>query len=206
MTNERQQTLRDILVFTLLVAIGVAGRWGQPDWEFTPIAAAAVFAGFYFSRIAVAALVPLAILVVSDLRLPAYENAPELVIKYATMTVSVLFGRLLAERRGGWSAAWRWGVCGLAPATLFFVVTNFAVWVFQGLYPKTIAGLAQCYTAGVPFFRSMLAGDLVYLAAIFGCWALAVLWESSGASQTQAAAIARPGQPPLQRRPPAARR
>ena len=49
-TQDRQRNLQDLLVFFLLIAIGVAGRWGQPEWCFTPTAAAAIFAGLYFSR------------------------------------------------------------------------------------------------------------------------------------------------------------
>ena len=55
MNQNRQQTVQDLLVFALLVAIGVAGRWGQPEWCFTPTAAAAIFAGYYFSRVSIAA-------------------------------------------------------------------------------------------------------------------------------------------------------
>jgi hypothetical protein len=157
----------------LLVGIGVAGRWAQPEWCFTPTAAVAVFAGFYFSRFAIAALVPMAVLVISDLILPAYDSLAVMMATYAVMTVPVLFGRLLRRRHSTWSTAWRWAVCGLLPAVLFYVVTNFAVWAFQSDYPKTLAGLAACYWAAVPFFRWMVAGDVVYLAAIFGCWALA---------------------------------
>ena len=74
MNRQRQETVSELLVFALLVAIGVAGRWGQPDWEFTPTAAAAIFAGWYFQRALVAALVPVAILAASDLLLPAYDS------------------------------------------------------------------------------------------------------------------------------------
>jgi hypothetical protein len=168
-----QNNVRELLVFLLLVAIGVAGRWGQPYWEFTPVAAAAVFAGFYFSRLAVAALVPIAILAVSDRLLPAYDNLPVLAMKYATLAWPILFGRLIANSPGGWRSWWRWGVCGLAPATLFFATTNLAVWMFQSNYPKTLAGLVQCYAAAVPFYRSMLFGDVFYLTLLFGCCALA---------------------------------
>jgi hypothetical protein len=61
-TQDRQRNLQDLLVFFLLIAIGVAGRWGQPEWCFTPTAAAAIFAGVYFNRLAIAAMVPIAIL------------------------------------------------------------------------------------------------------------------------------------------------
>jgi hypothetical protein len=179
--NSRQQRFQgklgfqDVLVFALLIGIGVVGRWGQPTWEFTPVAAAAVFAGFYFSRAAIAALVPLATLAISDLLLPAHDNIPVLLTTYVAMTLPVWFGRMLRERRGGWDTAWRWAVCGLVPAVLFFFVTNFAVWAFQSDYERSLAGLTRCYVAAIPFFRAMVAGDVFYLAVLFSCWALAGL-------------------------------
>ena len=173
MNLERRQNVFDLLVFALLVAIGVAGRWGQPEWCFTPIAAAAVFAGFYFSRLAVAGLVPIAILAISDLLLPAYNSFLVMLATYAVMTVPVWFGRMLRGEHRGWGLAGRWMLCGLAPATLFFVVSNFAVWAFQSDYEQSLAGLTQCYVAAVPFYRWMLAGDLFYMAVLFACWTLA---------------------------------
>lgn len=173
MIHNRRQTAQDLLVFALLVAIGVAGRWGQPEWCFTPTAAAAIFAGYYFSRVAIAVMVPLAILAISDLALAAHSNWPVMFVTYAVMTVPVWLGRMMRSARGGWSTVTGWAACGFAPATLFWVVTNFAVWAFQSDYPKTLAGLAECYWAAVPFFRWMLAGDLFYLAILLGCLALA---------------------------------
>jgi uncharacterized protein DUF6580 len=172
MNHNRQQNLHDFLVFALLIAIGVAGRWGQPQWEFTPTAAAAIFAGFYFSRIAIAVLVPIAILAVSDLILPAHDSIPVMISTYAVMTVPVWFGRLHCGEHPRWLSAIRWVLFGLLPATIFYVVTNFAVWAFQSSYEKTLAGLGECYLAAVPFFRWMLWGDVFYLAVLLGCMAL----------------------------------
>ena len=118
-------------------------------------------------------MVPLAILAISDLLLPAHDNFAVMFATYTVMTVPVWFGRMLAGSQGGWSSAWRWAVCGIVPATLFWLVSNFAVWAFQSDYPKTIAGLMQCYWAAVPFFRWMLAGDVFYLSILFGCLMLA---------------------------------
>jgi hypothetical protein len=171
--QQRTSTAIDLAVFTLLIAIGVAGRWGQPEWCFTPTAAAAVFAGFYFSRAAVALLVPIAILGISDLALPAYDNIPVLLATYAVMTVPVWLGRMLRDQRGSWGALGWWALSGFAPATAFYLVSNFAVWAFQSDYETSLVGLVQCYAAAVPFYRSMLAGDLCYLVALFGCWVLA---------------------------------
>jgi hypothetical protein len=175
------ENVRDLVIFALLVAIGVAGRWGQPEWEFTPVTAAAIFAGCYFSRLFLAALVPVAILAISDMLLPAYNSVPVLIVKYAALVLPVLFGRLLTAGGEGKSLLWRWGVCGFVPATIFFLTTNFAVWAFQSDYSKDIAGLVQCYVAAVPFYRGMIAGDLFYLAVLFGCAAVAGerVWSTS---------------------------
>ena len=173
MNQNRQQTVQDLLVFALLVAIGVAGRWGQPLWSFTPTAAAAIFAGYYFSRVSIALWVPLAILAISDLLLPAHNNLGVMIATYAVMTVPVWLGSMMAGASSGRSSAWRLAVCGFVPATLFWVVSNFAVWAFQSDYEKTLGGLAECYWAAVPFYRWMLAGDLFYLSILLGCLALA---------------------------------
>ena len=170
MSSNRQQNLQDVLVFALLVGIGVAGRWGQPLWAFTPIAATAVFAGFYFSRVAIAAMAPIAILAVSDLLLPAYNSFAVMVVTYAAMIAPVWLGRMLrGENRFG-ATALKLAVCGFVPATIFFVASNFAVWAFQSSYEKSFAGLAECYGAAVPFYRWMLAGDVFYIAVLGACW------------------------------------
>jgi hypothetical protein len=85
MKRTQEQNLQDLVVFFLLVAIGVAGRWGQPEWCFTPIAAASLFAGLYFSRVGVALLVPIATLGISDVLLPPYNSIPVLLATYAIM-------------------------------------------------------------------------------------------------------------------------
>lgn len=173
MNRDRQQNVKDLLVFALLVAIGVAGRWGQPEWCFTPTAAAAIFAGLYFSRVGIAIMVPVATLAISDLILPAYDSIAVMIATYAVMIVPVWFGRLQRGEQARWLAASRWALFALLPATLFYIVTNFAVWAFQSNYEKTLAGLGQCYWAAVPFYRWMLAGDLFYLAVLLSCLVLA---------------------------------
>src|SRR6266851_1274615 len=61
----------------------------------------------------------------------------------------------------------------LLGAIQFFLVTNFGVWWLLGSFPKSAAGLAACYFAGVPFFWNTLAGDALYATLLFGGYALA---------------------------------
>src|SRR6478735_12517992 len=110
MNRNRQQNLQDLLVFALLIAIGVAGRWGQPEWCVTPTAAAAIFAGLYFSRLGIALMVPVTILAISDLLLPAYNSIPVMIATYVVMIAPVWFGRSQRAEQPRWLAASRWAL------------------------------------------------------------------------------------------------
>lgn len=187
------------VVFAMLVAIGVFGRWAQPDWSFTPIAAVALFAGCYFRNFAVAALAPLLAVALSNLALPRYDNVGVLFAVYIGFVLPVLLGRWLAAGRfasnstrrcdasqadSGYSLSGlplgRLAVCGVAPSATFFIITNFAVWLFRSDYERSLAGLAQCYAMAVPFYRGMLAGDLFYTTMLFGAAMLAgVTWKQA---------------------------
>jgi len=132
----------------------------------TPIAAMALLGGAEFSSKRAAFLVPLVALCLSDVVLGFYATAP---VVYACFAFTVCLGFWVRGRR---SAA-RIAVAAIASAVLFFVATNFAVWAAGTLYPRTGAGLAACYVAAIPFFRNLLAGNLIYSALLFGALALA---------------------------------
>jgi len=179
----KQNTIIPGVVFCLLVAIGVVGRWGQPDWCFTPMAAVTLFAGYYFAHRLTALLVPLSVMAISDTLLPAYDRLGVMLAVYTILLMPVLLGGLL-RRKMTFS---RMAASVTIPATAFWLVSNFAVWCFRDLYPHTAAGLVTCYAAAIPFFRSMLVGDLFYVTLIFGSCALV----TKGALATSAAAVKR---------------
>jgi len=167
-----RETLRELAVFCLLLAIGIVGRWAQPAWNFTPLAAVTALGGYYFRQRIAAVLLPMSVLAISDLLLPTHDSWPVLASVHLMMIVPLLLGRRARTQEGrqrGISLA----LCGVLPATSFFLVTNFAVWAFKGTYDKTLEGLAMCYTAGLPFYRGMLLGDLFYLTILLGCLAIA---------------------------------
>ena len=53
-------------------------------------------------------------------------------------------------------------------AVLFFLVSNFGVWVGSTMYPPTGGGLLACYAAGLPFFNHSLLSNLFYCTVLFG--------------------------------------
>ncbi len=167
-----RENLRELAVFFLLLAIGVLGRWAQPAWNFTPLAAVTMLGAYYFRHLLPALLLPTSMLVVSDLLLPVHDSMLVLVSVHAMMLLPLLLGRATRTSEG-WRRRMLWVAGGVLPACAFFVVTNFAVWAFQSTYAKTLDGLFACYIAGLPFFRAMLAGDVLYLTILTGCLVLA---------------------------------
>lgn len=133
--------------------------------NFTPIAAMALFGGACLGRRWLAFAAPLGALLLSDMVLGFY---PELAFVYLSTAATVLIGWALAKR----ITALGVGAAALAGSLLFFAVTNFGVWLVMDYYPKTLAGLAACYVAAVPFFQNTLAGDLFFAAILFGGFAL----------------------------------
>ncbi|MBN1852765.1 MAG: hypothetical protein JW829_08570 [Pirellulales bacterium] len=178
----KHSVLHDMAVFILLLAIGIFGRWGQPAWAFTPIAAVAIFSGFYFGFRFVSVLVPLAILGISDFMLPAYGSRGVMFVLYVAMTAPVALGWYLRRPARGLARIACWSMVGLMPAILFYLTTNWAVWFFQGAalgYAPSLEGLLACYAMAIPFFRMMLAGDIVYLGVLFGAYAVAARFAPS---------------------------
>lgn len=162
--------IAEIGVFLGLVALGVAGRLLPHEPNFTPVAAAALFAGFFMRHGSFAACVPLATLLISDAVLGVYDYKVMAVV-YLCMLAPVLFRQVLKRRLSGWSV----GLGAVSSSTLFFVATNFAVWLFSGMYARTFQGLVECYVMALPFFRGTLLGDLVWSSLLFGGYGLVVL-------------------------------
>ena len=135
--------------------------------NFTPIGAMALFSGAYLGRKGVIAFAaPLGALLLSDLVLGFYRGMPTV---YFSVALVVIIGWLSLQRL----SPLRIGAAAIASSVLFFVVTNFGMWLSSGFYPRTLAGLEACYIAAIPFFQNTVAGDLFYATLLFGGWKIA---------------------------------
>jgi hypothetical protein len=52
--------------------------------------------------------------------------------------------------------------------TSFFIVSNYAVWAGSDMYPRTLAGLRDCYIAALPFYRNDLISTGILAGLVFG--------------------------------------
>lgn len=150
-----------------LIALTAIVRIAPHPLNFTPAGALALFAGAHLRDRRLAYMAPLVAMLLGDLVIGFHPMMP---VVYACFAAAVGIGELLRAHRKKFLPV---AGAALAASVLFFVVTNFAWWVFGGAYPKDLAGLAACYAAGIPYFRNTLLGDALYTAALFGGMALA---------------------------------
>jgi hypothetical protein len=159
-----------------LIALAALTRLLPHPHNFTPIGAIALFGAAYFHRQWALLLVPFAALFLSDL---AINN----------LIYSDLYGGKFVLFSSFWNYisfgaamligyAWLSGKvnlprvfgASLSASAVFFLVSNFSVWIGSGMYPANLAGLLACYTAGIPFLGNTVMGDLFFSAALFGAY------------------------------------
>ena len=87
-----------------------------------------------------------------------------MVFVFAGYALSTLAGRwFLRENR----TPSRWGAAIGCGAAIFYLVSNFSMWL-AGFYPQTAAGLLACYIAGLPYLGIALVADSIYATLLFG--------------------------------------
>lgn len=158
-----------LVVLACMILAAAASRLIPHPPNVASITAVALFGGAYLSDRRLACFIPLTALFLSDLILGFYSH---MWVVYGSFALVVCVGFLLRMRRTPLAIAG----AALASSILFFVITNFAVWVFGSLYPKTIEGFLACYVAAIPFFQNTLLGDALYSIVLFGGFALFERW------------------------------
>jgi hypothetical protein len=149
----------------LLIVIGVLSRLVPHPANVTAVGALAVFSGSRYGT-AKALAITVCTMLVSDMVLGFHAV---MWATYGCFALSVLLARYFLRKRSVIRIA---GVT-LTSSILFYLVTNFAVWVVPGsMYPKTLTGLMESYIMALPFFRNSLIGDFSYSAIFFGSYAL----------------------------------
>jgi hypothetical protein len=147
---------------------------GYFPWNFAPVTAVCLFGGACLADRRMAFIVPLTVLVLSDIGIAALMGvrfglyAGQWVI-YACFFLDVCLGLWLRNRRNVATIA----AAGLLAETVFFLVTNFGIWQNSTtLYAHTTEGLIHCYIAAIPFFGRSLLSTAMYSTVLFGSYAL----------------------------------
>ncbi len=172
-----------IFSFVLLVLIASLYRIlpGRP-LGFAPQIAMALFSGSILRKQALSFAMPLLSMFISDLlyetlyalnltNIPGFYDGQW--VNYLLIASITLIGYAVHAFR------WTQILAGSVAGTLFYFLTsNFAVWIGGGLalnnlpYPKTLAGLTECYVAGLPFLSGSFLATVLFSGMLFGGYRL----------------------------------
>lgn len=154
-----------ILFASALVVTAVSWRIINHNFNFAPnlelITAVTVLAAIVLgARWAV--IVPLSSMIVSDLII---GNSSIFMFTWGAFAIigagAILLRKLNKQPKKQIIASIGFAV---ASSFAFFVITNFGVWL-QGWYPATPAGLITCFILAIPFYRTMLIGNIILVPA-----------------------------------------
>jgi len=120
----------------------------------------ALFGGSYLNK-KYAIILPMAVMLISDCFLGFHKTMP---FVYGSFLVASLIGIYLKNKVTTRTVIG----ASLLSSIVFYLVTNFGVWLTSGMYEMTLLGLTKCYVLAIPFFRNTLIGDLFYTVMMFG--------------------------------------
>lgn len=139
----------------ILLAFAVLSRFVIHIPNFTPVLAMAMFAGMVLPR-QKAIVLPIVLMALTDLILGFHST---MFFTWGSMILIAFIGEEMKSK----SSVTKVFGGGFFASILFFVISNFGVWLMTGLYPKTFEGFVQCYIMAIPFFKWTFISTCCYL-------------------------------------------
>lgn len=127
--------------------------------NFAPIGALALFCGSQFNK-KTALFIPLLAMFLSDIFLGFHSVIP---FVYGSFILITLIGVWVKKDQNPGRVL---GV-GFLSSIIFFILSNFGVWLMTNLYTKNLNGLINCYFMALPFFRNTVLSDIFFTMVFF---------------------------------------
>ncbi len=152
---------------TRMLNLGNIVSWGN----FTPVGAVALFGGAYFSDKWKAYLVPMIILLISDLLINYFQYKHTGLyggwwIVYLTFAAMVFIGTMIKKVNVGNVL-----LAAVAAVVVHWLLTDMTF--NSKLYAPGLTGYMQSLAAAVPFELKMISGNILFCAVLFGGFELA---------------------------------
>jgi len=154
--NKLTENFQGYLLPICLILILSFSRLIPHPWNFTPVLATGIFAGFYFKQFYLSLFIVILSMFIGDLFLGFHSL---MFFTYVALAIAVLIG--LRVKHFKFTEIL---YSGLASSVCFFIITNFGAWLTHGeMYAKSFSGLMQSYIMAIPFFQNTLISTFLYL-------------------------------------------
>jgi len=183
-----------IIIAAGLILLAALSRLLPHPPNFAPIASLGIFGGAVVANKKYALILPLGALLLSDILFELFTDTKgfydisQTFVYGAVILITLLATQIKKVNTINILLACFWS------GAIFYILSNFGVWLNGSLYPKTFAGLLQCYAAAIPFYKNELFGNFIlnifmsnifFSAVLFGAYAL--VRKAMAVSDTQLA-------------------
>ncbi len=154
-----------VLLFSVLI---LSTRFLSLPANFTPIFGWALFMGAFLGKNKWSLALPIALFIGIDLVVGFHSGA--IAVWACFLVIMLASSNMVKNENLKWLRVLTGAVLG---PVFFFLVTNFEVWMFSGMYPITFEGLTASYVAGLPFYAQSAQAALIFTPVFFGAWVMA---------------------------------
>jgi len=153
----------------MIIVLAILARFIPHVPNFSPVYGALLFGGARLKK-RDSIWFPLLLLAGSDLVLTRFVYHQNVgwgeLVQIAAFAAIAMTGWLLRNK-----TTWRrFTLACAAGPTAFYLISNFGVWLGWQSYPRTLAGLIDCYAAGIPFYGRSLVSTFLFAAVLFGLY------------------------------------
>jgi len=128
--------------------------------NFTPIITIAIMSGYLFRNLYLSIVTLLISMLLSDAFIGFYKN---MFFVYLSLTLIVYIFYKIGSKIN-FKNLFLFSIFG---SFIFYLISNFGVWYFGGLYEKNFNGLIECYFLAIPFFKNTLISTIIFSYAAF---------------------------------------
>tara|TARA_Y100000590_G_scaffold213372_1_gene241794 strand:- start:60892 stop:61410 length:519 start_codon:yes stop_codon:yes gene_type:complete len=139
----------------LMVFILIFSRLIPHPPNFTPIIAVAILSHYFFKNIYMSFSVLFVSLFISDLIIGLYTNM--ILVYFSIFIIAYIFFKNF--KMVNYKNLF---IAGLIGSLIFFLISNFGVWLLGSLYEKNFSGLINCYVLAIPFFKNTFLSTIFY--------------------------------------------
>ncbi|MAJ98101.1 MAG: hypothetical protein CMD07_02345 [Flavobacteriales bacterium] len=118
--------------------------------NFTPVIAATMFSAYKFKNRNLSFLIPFISMIISDFIIGFHPNM--LSVYFSLILISIISRNFFEKII----------ICSLFSSIIFYLITNFQVFMQSTVYQKNIMGLVNCYILAFPFFIMTLTSSILF--------------------------------------------
>ena len=180
----KKESIQENVVIASLIFLAIICRLITNHlqlWNFNAIGASALFAGIVIKDKRLIYLLPLLTLFLTDVFFQLFTSiqgfyGAQMIFIYGAFLLITFIGTLIKKVN-----VLNVTLAAVGTGVLFFLISNFGVWMLSNMYPHTGSGLIACYAAAIPFYKNDLfgsfalntvLGNVFFTGVLFGAWAI----------------------------------